>query len=176
VLAVDQSQAPRAGWRELGTFWLAAGQTTVAIGARPGQNVVADAVGLLRSRLPSGAMVGVGTGTPGSLGGVRLSLHGRAGLGGRIVAQANRLPVAAGVVIGWSLQSASIPLFGGTLYLLPTALPGGFADALGTFSTFLDVPWTSSLLGTTLFAQALALDPTGIDGVTLSAGASAVIQ
>jgi hypothetical protein len=176
VVGVDQSHLTRPGWREIGTFWLAAGQTTVTIGARPGQSVVADAVGLMRSRLPSGPFSTLGVGTPGTLGGVRISMHGRAGIGGRMIVQANRLAPATGVIIGLALQGTSIPLFGGTLYVLPVSVPGGFADALGTFTTNVDVPWSSALVGTQLFAQALAFDPLGIDGVTLSAGASATIQ
>ena len=176
ALAVDQSAGSPSGWRGLGTFWLAPGTTMVTIGSRPGQLVAADAVGLLRSRLPSGAFAVVGSGTGGSLGGVRLSMHGRAGLDAAMVVQANRLPPGMAVVIGLGLQSTAVPLFGGTLYVLPLATAGGAADVFGTFATTIVIPWSPSLVGTSLFAQALALDPAGVDGVSLSAGASAVVQ
>ncbi|MCU0867566.1 MAG: family 10 glycosylhydrolase [Planctomycetes bacterium] len=176
VLALDQSPATKAGWRELGTFWLEPGPATASITTRPGQAVVADAVGLLRSRWPSGAFASLGSGTGGALGGVRLSMHGRAGLGGAIAVQANRLPAGMPVVIGIALQGTSLPLFGGTLYVLPLATAGGVGDALGVFTTSVAIPFVPSLVGTAVFAQALALDPAGVDGVSLSAGASALVQ
>jgi hypothetical protein len=52
----------------------------------------------------------------------------------------------------------------------------GIADALGTFTTPVGIPWTASLLGTGLWAQALAFDAAGPEGVVLSNGVAAVIQ
>jgi uncharacterized lipoprotein YddW (UPF0748 family) len=176
VLAVDQSPAGKAGWRELGTFWLAPGTAMVTTTSRPGQLVAADAVGLLRSRWPSGSFATIGSGTGGALGGVRLSMHGRAGLGGPVVVQANRVPAGMPVVIGIALQGTALPLFGGTVYVLPLVTAGGAADALGSFATTVAIPFVPALVGTGLFAQALALDPVGVDGISLSAGAATTVQ
>lgn len=175
VLRVDQSVAP-AAWQEVGTVWLAQGQTTVELRAVPGQVVVADAVGLLRSRLPSGPMGTIGSGTPGSAGGLSLSLRGRAGLGGRIVVQASRAPVGAPVALLLGLTGAAVPLFGGTLYVVPEWVEIGVADPMGLVAVELPVPFTPSLLGTTLWAQGLALDAGGPGGLSLSPGAAATLQ
>lgn len=175
VLRVDQSVAP-AAWQEVGTLWLAQGQTTVELRAVPGQVVVADAVGLLRSRLPSGPMGTIGAGTPGSAGGLLLSLWGRAGLGGRIVVQASQAPVAAPVALLLGLTGAAVPLFGGVLYVVPEWVEIGVADAAGLVAVELPVPFTPSLLGTTLWAQGLALDAGGPGGLSLSPGAAATLQ
>ena len=176
VLAIDESQAATTGWRELGTFWFTQGTATLEVNALPGQSVLADRYGLLRSRLPSGPMLAVGFGTAGALGGLRSSMHGRAGLGGTVVVQGNRMPPGMPVVLGLALQGTSIPLFGGTLYVLPLATFGGFANAVGAFATTVTLPVTPSLLGATLWAQGLALDAAGQDGVSLSAAATTTVQ
>jgi hypothetical protein len=176
VLGVDQTAAQPAGWRELGTFWLDQGTAALEIGAMPGQVVMADAVALLRSRLPSGPMATIGVGTGGTLGGLRLSMAGRSGLGGAVVIQANRTPVGSPVVVGLALTGSLVPLFGGTLYVLPLATTGGVADGLGTFATTVGIPFSVSLLGTSLFAQGLALDAAAIDFVSLSAAVATTIQ
>lgn len=176
VLAVDETSTVPGGWRPLGTFWVQAGQTTLTVRARPGQTVVADAVGLLRSRLPSGPMGTVGVGTTGSLGGLRAALHGRAGLGGTLVVQGSRTPPGSLVAFAMGLQGTAVPLFGGTLYVVPTLLESAVADALGTATTTVTIPFTTSLLGVTALAQAVALDAAGIEGVSLSNAVTATIQ
>ena len=176
VLGVDQSQLAPIGWRELGTFWFPQGTATIEVNALPGQSVLADRFGLLRSRWPSGAMLTLGTGTAGTFGGLRVSMHGRAGLGGTIVVQGNRMPPGMPVILGLAQQSTAIPLFGGTLYVLPLVTIGGFASAIGTFATTVAVPFTPSLLGVSLVAQGLALDAVGQDGVSLSAAVATTVQ
>ncbi len=176
VLAVDQTTAAPSGWRELATFWLPAGTTTLTVRGRSGQAVVADAVGLLASRLPGGAIGTFGSGMVGTAGVLGASMYGRAGLGGTLQAQLHRAVPGSLVAMGLGFQGTALPLFGGTLVVVPAVLVPGIADALGTFTTPVGIPWTASLLGTGLWAQALAFDAAGPEGVVLSNGVTAVIQ
>jgi uncharacterized lipoprotein YddW (UPF0748 family) len=173
-VVVDQSQAT-AAWTEVGTVWLAAGNTTVQVRAVPGQTVLADAVGLLRSRLPAGAMATFGVGTNGTLGGTQLAAFGRSGIGGTVRFQASRMVPGAGAAIGIGFAPTAQPLFGGTLWVLPEVVLGGAADALGLFTTSVAVPWQPSLLGIDLFAQAASADAAGPEGFSLSAGVMTTI-
>lgn len=175
VLLVDQSAAAPTGWRDVGTFWFALGQTNVEIGALPGSAVVADAVALLRSRFPSGPIAALGSGTPGSAGGLRLSMHGQSRIGGAIDVQCNRAPAGAPVAIGLGGAGTAIPLYGGTLLVVPDVITGGIADTAGRVTTTVAVPFAASLVGATLFAQGLVLDPGAPGGVGLSPGASATV-
>ncbi len=172
---VNQTQTT-AEWREVATLWLAAGTTTVAVRAVPGQAVLADAVGLVRSRWPSGAMATIGTGTPGTLGGLQMAMWGRSGLGGSLRLQASRAVAGMPTVIGIGLTGTVIPLFGGTLYVVPDVVLGGLADAQGIVETDVVIPFAPSLLGTGLFAQGLTLDAAGPDGVSLSAAVATSLQ
>ncbi len=176
VLAVDETTAAPSGWRELATFWLPAGTTTLTVRGRTGQAVVADAVGLLASRLPGGAIGTLGTGMVGSAGVLRASLHGRAGLGGVLHAQGNRAVPGSLLALGLGFQGTALPLFGGTLFVVPDVLVPGLADGLGTFTTPIGIPWSASLFGISLWAQALAFDAAGAEGVVLSNGVAATIQ
>lgn len=176
VLAVDETTAAPSGLRELATFWLGAGTTTLTVRGRSGQAVVADAVGLLASRLPSGAIGTFGTGMSGSAGVLGASLFGRAGLGGTLQAQVHRAVPGSLVALGLGFQGTALPLFGGTLFVVPDVLVPGLADALGTSTTPVAVPWSANLLGIGLWAQALAFDSAGPEGVVLSNGVAAVIQ
>ncbi|MCC7395854.1 MAG: family 10 glycosylhydrolase [Planctomycetes bacterium] len=176
VLAVDETTAAPSGFRELATFWLPAGATTLTVRGRSGQSVVADAVGLLASRLPGGSIGTFGTGMAGSAGVLGTSMHGRAGLGGTLYAQGNRAAPDALLVLGLGFQGTTLPLFGGTLLVVPAVLVPGLADALGTFTTPVAVPWSPSLIGTGLWAQALAFDAAGPEGIVLSNGVAATIQ
>lgn len=166
---VDQSRAVLA-WRELTTVWLSQGVATVQVHAMPGQAVLADAIGLVRSRWPCGAMATIGSGTGGSLGGLRLAMSGRSGLGGSVQLQASRLPPGTPTAIGIGAATASLPLFGGTLLVVPDVLVAGLADAQGLVAYDVPIPWAPSLLGRGLFAQALALDAVAPGGIGLSAG------
>jgi uncharacterized lipoprotein YddW (UPF0748 family) len=172
---VDQT-ASVGEWREIATVWLSAGTTTVEIRAVPGQAVWADAVALVRSRWPSGAMATLGAGTTGSLGGLELALWGQSRLGGTLRFAASRTPASSLVCLGLGTTPAALPLFGGTLQLLPDVLVAGFADGLGRFAHDLAVPWQGGLVGAPLLAQALALDPAGIDGVSLSPAVATTVQ
>ena len=165
---VDQSQALPA-WRELTTVWLSQGVATVQVHAMPGQAVQADAIGVVRSRWPSGAMATIGTGTGGSFGGVQLAMSGRSGLGGALRIQASHVLPGMPVGIGLGVAAASLPLFGGTLLLLPDVLVAGIADAQGLTAYEVAIPWAPALLGSNLFAQALAFDPLAPGGLGLSA-------
>ena len=86
-------------------------------------------------------------------------------------------------VLGLSTSSAQSPLLGGTFYLNPGAfvtmtlqLNGspGVARA-GQFVLPLNIDWTS-LVGTTLYAQAFLLDPAATSGVSMTNAASLTIQ
>ncbi|MBL8755997.1 MAG: family 10 glycosylhydrolase [Planctomycetes bacterium] len=167
TVRVDQS-ATGASWRELATVWLTAGTTTVEVRAVPGQVVLADAVGLLRSRWPSGPFGSMGAGTSGTNGGLRLAEFGRAGRGGVVRYQASQAIVGAPTLVGVGLASTFVPLFGGTLYLLPDAVFGGVADGFGLFDAAVAIPPLPGLLGVVLYAQGLSFDPLGVDGVSLS--------
>lgn len=175
VLPVDQSTAAPTGWRDVGTFWFALGQANVEIGAVPGTAVVADAVALLRSRFPSGPMAAFGSGTPGSAGGLRLSMHRQSRIGGAIDVQCNRAPAGALVAIGFGATGTALPVFGGTLLVVPEVLVGDLADAAGRAATSVTVPFAPSLVGATLFAQGLVLDAGAPGGVGLSAAAATTV-
>jgi len=168
-VVVNQAQAT-AVWTEVGTVWLTAGNTTVQVRAVPGQTVLADAVGLMRSRLPSGAMTTYGVGTNGTLGGTQLAASGRSGVGGTVRFQASRMVPGAGAAIGLGFAPTAQPLLGGTLLVLPDAVLSGAVDALGLYTTSVVVPWQPSLLGVLLFAQAASADAAGPEGFSLSAG------
>ncbi len=172
---VDQ-RTTTAAWNEVATLWLTAGTTTVEVRAVPGQTVLADGVGLLRSRLPSGGMSTFGTGTAGTFGGLQIAAYGRSGLGGTVRFQASRALPGAPTVLGIGLAQAFVPLFGGTLYVLPDLVTGGLADAQGVIEVGVAIPTSPGLLGLGLVAQGLAMDPAGPEGVSLSPAATAFVQ
>jgi uncharacterized lipoprotein YddW (UPF0748 family) len=174
TVRVNQSVAG-AYWREVGLVWLVAGATTVEVRAVPGQVVVADAVGLLRSRWPSGALGLMGAGTSGTNGGLVLAEHGRAGRGGVVRYQASQAIPGAPTLVGVGFTSVVVPLFGGSLYVLPDTVFGGVADGFGLFDASVSIPPLPGLLGVVLYAQALSFDPLGFDGVSLSSLAVAPI-
>lgn len=175
VERIDQGNVLNLGFVDLGTFWLASGTATVTVNAVPGQSVVADAAMLLRSRFDSGAMATVGLGTPGSAGGLRLSMSGRASLAGELQVQANQLPAVAPLVWLLGFQPQAVPLFGGQLLVVPVSSTFALADSLGTASTTLALPFVPSLHGLSLYAQALALDGGAQGGVGLSPAAFTIL-
>lgn len=172
---VDQSATGDAGWRDLGTCWFQQGTAALDVQAVPGQFVVADAASLLRSRFVSGALGVVGTGTPGSAGGMRISLSGRGCLGGALRWQANRLPANAPALWLVGFQPAATPLFGGNLWLQPVSTTFSLADGAGTTATTVAVPFAAGLHGLSLYAQAAALDGGATGGVGLSPAGVVVV-
>jgi uncharacterized lipoprotein YddW (UPF0748 family) len=175
VARIDQGNVARLGYVDLGTYWLTLGTTTVTVSAVPGQSVVADAVMLLRSRFDSGAMSTVGVGTPGSAGGMRLSMRGHASLAGALQLQANQLPVGAPLAWVLGFQSQAAPLFGGQLLVVPLSSAFALADSFGAASTTLELPFVAGLHGLSLYAQALALDAGAQGGVGLSPAAFTIL-
>ena len=168
--------ALRAGWTEVGTSWLNAGAATVEVRAVPGSPVIADGVALLRSRLRAGQASAVGLGTTGSLGGVQLAAHGRAGLSGTVRLQASRTPALTPTLIGLGFAPTALPLYGGTLYVQPDLVQFFVTDLQGIAELPLPVPFAPSLVGTMVWAQALANDPTNPAGVSLSPAVAVVVQ
>jgi uncharacterized lipoprotein YddW (UPF0748 family) len=174
VVAVAQNTGA-AGWRALGDYWFGLGDAVIQVGASLGVAVQADAVALVAARWPTGGFQAYGAGTGGSAGGARLSLAGRSGLGGRIDVQLNRTPALAPVVLGIGFSAASVPLLGGTLFVVPDVTVGGAAQARGVFSLAIDVPWNVALVGAPLFVQGIALDAGAPQGVGWSNAATTTI-
>jgi len=168
--------ALRAGWTEVGMVWLNAGVVPVEVRALPGTQVIADGVTLMRSRLRGGQASAVGSGTVGALGGVQLAKLGRAGLGGTIRLQASRTAPLTPTLIGVGFTPTALPLFGGTLYVVPDLVQFFVSDTQGFAELPIAVPFVPPLVGTQLWAQALANDATNPNGVTLSPGIALVLQ
>ena len=166
----------RAGWTEVGTVWVDAGVVPVEVRALPGSQVLADGVTLMRSRLRGGPSSSVGSGSVGGAGGVRLAVHGRAGLGGTIRLQAASAGPLTPTLIGVGFTPTAVPLFGGTLYVVPEAVQFLVSDLQGIAELAIPVPFATSLVGAQLRVQALADDPSHPDGVTLSLGVAVVLQ
>ena len=174
-LRLDQGTVARGGWQELGTFSLPLGTATVAVHATPGQTVAADAVALLRSRFTSGSMQTSGSGTGGSAGGLRISMGGRACLGGALSLQCNQAP--ANAPLSWLLgfQGQNTPLFGGQLLVVPVSTTFALADGFGVAAMVVALPFDAGLHGLSLHSQAAALDVGAPGGVGLSAAAFTVL-
>ena len=168
--------ALRAGWTEVGPMWLDAGVVPVEVRALPGTQVIADGVTLMRSRLRGGQASAVGSGTSGALGGVKLAKLGRAGLGGTIRLQASRTAPLTPTLVGVGVTPTSLPLYGGTLYVLPDLVQFFVSDTQGFAELPIAVPFAPPLVGTQLWAQALANDASNPSGVTLSPGVAVVLQ
>ena len=117
----------------------------------------------------------IGAGNGGALGGLRISISGRASVGDRVHVGGNRVPPGTPVAISFGVAPSFVPLCGGTVFVAPLVRDSGVADARGVFRTSLDVPTTASAIGVELWAQALAFDPTAPQGVALSPGATAAI-
>ncbi|MFN9703288.1 MAG: family 10 glycosylhydrolase [Planctomycetota bacterium] len=168
--------ALRAGWTEVGTVWLNPGVAAVEVRALPGTQGIADGVALLRSRLRGGQVSAAGTGTAGSLGGTQIAALGRAGLGGALRLQASRTPPLTPLMLGLGFAPASVPLYGGTLYVVPDVVQFFVADTQGLAELPVAVPFSPALVGTMFWAQALASDATNPSGVSLSPGVAVVLQ
>ena len=164
------------GWTEVGTVWLNPGVAAVEVRALPGTQVIADGVALLRSRLRGGQVSAAGTGTAGSLGGTQIAALGRAGLGGALRLQASRTPPLTPLMLGLGFAPASVPLYGGTLYVVPDVVQFFVADTQGLAELPVAVPFSPALVGTMFWAQALASDATNPSGVSLSPGVAVVLQ
>lgn len=171
----NQALAANLGWQELGTCWLPLGNAVVQVRGAPGQSVAADAVALLRSRFSSGPMQVAGSGTPGSAGGLRISLLGRACVGGLLRWQGNQLPPQAPLVWLLGFQPANTPLFGGQLLLVPAASTFALADGAGVAALALPLPFDAGLHGLSLYGQLAALDAGAPGGVGLSPAAFTVL-
>ncbi|MEZ6037209.1 MAG: hypothetical protein R3F29_06995, partial [Planctomycetota bacterium] len=76
-------------------------------------------------------------------------------------------------LLALGFTGASVPLFGGTLHLVPAITHAGLADQQGVLKLDVDVPFAPALVGAQLFAQALAFDAAGPGGISLSPGAVA---
>jgi len=175
VQRFNQGNLGNLGWQEAGTFWLAAGNTTIDVNAVPGQTVAADAVALLRSRFGSGAMQTTGVGTTGSAGGLRISIGGRACLGGALKVQCNQAPANAPLLWLVGFQGQSTPLFGGQLLVVPVSTTFALADGFGVAGLVVGLPFDAGLHGLSLHAQAVALDAGAPGGVGLSAATFTVL-
>ena len=174
-LRTNQSTV-RAGWTEVGTVWANAGVVPVEVRALPGSPVIADGVTLMRSRMRAGQSSSVGNGTSGAAGGVRLAKHGRAGLGGTIRLQAASVGPLTPILVGVGFTPTSLPLYGGTLYVVPDVVDFFVSDTQGLAELPIAVPFAPPLAGAQLWAQALASDPSHPDGVTLSSAVALVLQ
>lgn len=172
---LDQTASAPTGFRDLGPFWLAQGSATVDVHAVPGQFVAADAVALLRCRFPSGPMSTTGVGTTGSAGGLRISLAGRACLGGELRVQANQAQANAPLLWLLGFQPQSAPLFGGQLLVLPVSTTFALADGSGVAATTVALPFDAGLHGLSLHAQVVALDAGAPGGVGVSAAGFTVL-
>jgi uncharacterized lipoprotein YddW (UPF0748 family) len=176
VATVSFASAANSGWREVGSYWLAQGSTTVDIGASPGFWTAADAVMLKRSRFASGSLNSGGTGTSGVAGPVTLALSGRASIAGALRVQAGAMLPNAPMLFCTGFTGTAAPLFGGTLYLVPDFNTFVLADAAGRANLNLSVPSSVVFRGLTILNQALALDAGAVEGVALSNAVSTVVQ
>jgi len=70
----------------------------------------------------------------------------------------------------------SLPLYGGTLYVVPDVVQFFLSDTQGFAELPIAVPFAPPLVGTQLWAQALAGDPSHPDGVTLSPAVALALQ
>lgn len=176
VAAVDFSSAANSGWREVGSYWLTAGSTTVDINALPGSWTAADAVMLKRSRFATGSLNAGGTGTAGLAGPVTLALSGRASIAGSLRVQAGAMLPNAPMLFCTGFAGAAAPLFGGTLYVVPDFNTFVLADGAGRANLSLSIPPSVVFRGLTILNQALALDSGAVEGVALSNAVTTVVQ
>ncbi len=176
VATVDFSSAANSGWREVGSYWLTQGTTTVDIGAVPGSWTAADAVMLKRSRFATGSLNAGGTGTAGISGPVTLTLSGRASIAGSLRVQAGLMLANTPVLFCTGFTGAAAPLFGGTLYVVPDFTTFLLANVQGRANLSLSIPPSVVFRGLTILNQALALDAGAVEGVALSNAVSTVVQ
>jgi hypothetical protein len=116
-----------------------------------------------------------GTGTTGSAGGLRISMAGRACLGGELRVQGNQLPAAAPLLWLLGFQPQSTPLFGGQLLVVPASTTFALADPFGVATTAVALPFDAGLHGLSLHAQVLALDAGAPAGVGVSAAVATTL-
>lgn len=77
--------------------------------------------------------------------------------------------------VALGLQQLSLPLFGGTLLLLPFKTQTTQTDAFGQAHAAFPIPALPALAGVPLFFQAAVLDPTAPQGFSLTAGLQSVL-
>lgn len=83
---------------------------------------------------------------------------------------ADGLP-GAGAALLFGMTPAELPLFGGTLHLMPLLTPWfGALDGAGAVALPLPLPNDLDLVGCSFFWQGLVLDPGAIGGVALTPG------
>ena len=176
VALVDHSSAANGGWREIGTYWLAQGSTSIEFGAVPGSWTAADAVMLKRSRFATGAHNAGGTGTAGISGPVTLAMSGRASIAGSLRIQAGMTLANTPVLFCTGFTGTAAPLFGGTLYVVPDFTNFMLANVQGRANLSLQIPASVVFRGLTILNQALALDAGAVEGVALSNAVTTVVQ
>ncbi len=176
VALVDHASAANGGWREIGSYWLAQGSTTIEFGAVPGSWTAADAVMLKRSRFATGAHNAGGTGTAGISGPVTLAMSGRASIAGSLRIQAGMMLANTPVLFCTGFTGAAAPLFGGTLYVVPDFTNFMLANVQGRANLSLQIPASVVFRGLTILNQALALDAGAVEGVALSNAVTTVVQ
>ncbi len=178
VVATNQASSLGAGWLELGTYWLdpAVGPCRVRVHSVPNQQVAADAAGLVPSRMLGGAFAGYGSGTPGASGVPALSLRGTSGLGGMVEAQVRGLPATGLSLFAVGNQRSQSPLLGGTLLTQPMSTVLATADASGTASLRLAIPFLPALRNAPIQVQCLAVDAAAAGGVSMSRGAEFTLR
>ena len=176
VAPVDFSSAANSGWRDVGSYWLTQGTTTVDIGAVPGSWTAADAVMLKRARFATGSLNAGGSGTAGISGPVTLTLSGRASIAGSLRVQAGMMLANTPVLFCTGFVGTASPLFGGTLYVVPDFTTFMLANVQGRANLSLSVPPSVVFRGLTILNQALALDAGAVEGVALSNAVSTVVQ
>ena len=120
---------------------------------------------------PPASSSNYGTGLAGTVGVPSLTAASPPAFGATVSLDLGNSSGAVGdwAIIGVGYQQASVPLFGGTLWIAPVATEAALTTASG-ISVLLPIPNTQALCGYELFAQGLQFDAGAVQGFALSPG------